>query len=62
MGRSVNPYAESRRQQAEARVVEWQKLTPSQQWDELDKRLGPGKGAKKQRERIYKKLKEARNA
>lgn len=62
MGRSVTPYKEQRRQQAEARVVEWQKLSPSQQWDELDRRLGPGKGAKKQREKIYAKLKEARNA
>lgn len=51
-----------RRADAQKRVDEWQLLTPSQQWDELDKRLGPGKGATKQRERIFKKLKEARNA
>lgn len=58
----MKPEQQRKRTEAEARVEEWRKLTPSQQWDALDKRLGPGKGATKQREKIFQKLKEARNA
>lgn len=39
---------------AEERVAEWRKLTPQQQLEELDRRLGKGVGAVKQRARIQK--------
>ena len=43
-----------RRIEAVARQEEWAKLSPQQQLAELDKRLGKGVGAKKQRAKIAK--------
>lgn len=36
------------------RLIKWQALSPAAQIKELDQRLGPGQGAKKQRARILK--------
>lgn len=41
-----------RRMEAEERQTWWAKLTPEKQLRDLDKRLGRGKGAEKQRKRI----------
>lgn len=40
----------------EDRLAAWQGLTPQQQLAELDRRLGPGQGASRQRARIVKML------
>ena len=48
---------ELRNQRAIERNEHWQALTPQQQLDELDLRLGVNKGAKKQRAKIAKQLK-----
>ena len=53
---------EKRREEAEKRNTRWRAMTPEKQLEELDKRLGKGKGAKKQRSKLLKKLKEAKNA
>ncbi len=46
-----------RREYAEALIAEWQEMPPQQQLDALDRRLGPGVGAVKQRARIAKLIK-----
>lgn len=43
-----------RREEARARSEKWDKLSPEQKLQELDKRLGKDKGAKKQREKLKK--------
>lgn len=48
---------EARRKSAEARNAAWQAKAPKQQLAELDRRLGAGVGAKKQRARIAKRPK-----
>lgn len=48
-GREVK---ERKREEAKARQVEWDKLTPQEQLATLDKQLGKGTGAKKQRARL----------
>ena len=48
-----------RRQEAEKRNEAWEKLTPQQQLEQLDIRLGKGLGAKKQRRRLSKKLRKS---
>ncbi len=50
-----------RRDQAEACHIEWRKLTPQQQLEDLDVRLGKGVGAKKQRARIARQLEDLGN-
>jgi hypothetical protein len=45
-----------RRIEAVARQEEWANLSPAEQLAELDRRLGKGIGAKKQRARITKAL------
>jgi hypothetical protein len=47
---------EDRRMQAEKMHNEWNLLSLQQQLDELDRRLGKGIGAKKQRARIQYKI------
>lgn len=47
---------EVRRQAAQAQVGKWQQLSPRQQLAELDKRLGKGQGAVRQRARLQAKL------
>ena len=42
----------SKRQEAFDRNKAWAQLTPEQQLEDLDRRLGKGVGAKKQRARI----------
>ena len=42
----------SKRQEAIERKKAWAQLTPEQQLEDLDRRLGKGVGAKKQRARI----------
>ena len=42
----------SKRQEALDRNKAWAQLTPEQQLEDLDRRLGKGVGAKKQRARI----------
>lgn len=44
---------ETKRKECEARVEKWQQLTPQQQLDLLNEKLGKGIGAKKQRAKIY---------
>lgn len=44
-------------EQALERQASWAKLTPAQQLNELDRRLGKGVGAKKQRAKLTKILK-----
>lgn len=44
-------------EQALERQASWAKLTPTQQLNELDRRLGKGVGAKKQRAKLTKILK-----
>jgi len=43
---------EQRRQEAQARQQAYQQLTPQQRLAALDKALGPGLGAKKERARL----------
>lgn len=50
------------REEAEKRNARWQALSPLEQLAELDKRLGPGKGAVKSRAKIANKLREAEEA
>jgi hypothetical protein len=45
-----------KREEAEARNAEWAALGPKKQLAELDRRLGEGVGAKKQRAKIQKKI------
>jgi hypothetical protein len=47
---------EEKHKEAIIRAEEWRKLTLEQQLVELDKRLGKGKGATKQRANIAKQL------
>lgn len=49
-----------RRIEAVARQEEWANLSPAEQLAELDRRLGKGVGAKKQRARIAKALAKAK--
>jgi len=42
----------AKRKEAEERVVEWRKMTPKQQLQNLDARLGENVGAKRQRVKI----------
>ena len=49
-----------RRIEAEGRAEVWEGLTPEQQVAALDRRLGKGLGAKKQRARIAKALAKAK--
>lgn len=49
-----------RRIEAVARQEEWEKLSPQQQLAELDRRLGKGVGAKKQRARLAKAIGKAK--
>ena len=53
---------EELRKAAELRNEAWRAKSPKEQLEELDKRLGPGVGAKKQRARLEAKLKGASNA
>ena len=46
----------SKRQEAFDRNKAWAQLTPEQQLEDLDRRLGKGVGAKKQRARIQYKV------
>lgn len=48
----------TKRSEAAERQSEWAKLTPKQQLADLDRRLGAGVGAKKQRARLAEKLNE----
>ena len=48
---------EKKREEAEARQRQRDELTPEQQIAALDARLGVGKGAKKERERLAKLIK-----
>lgn len=43
---------EQKRNECVARIEKWQQLTPEEQLKELDRRLGAGKGAKKQRAKL----------
>lgn len=43
---------EFKRDEAEIRVMAWQRLTPKEQLAVLDRRLGPGVGATKERAKI----------
>lgn len=45
-----------KRAEAEARLAAWRALSPREQLAELDRRLGPGVGARRQRRRIEKAL------
>lgn len=47
---------EWKRKQALEQQATWRKLTPTQQLAELDKRLGRGEGAQKQRTRILSRM------
>lgn len=47
-----------KREEAEARNSEWAARSPKNQLAELDRRLGKGVGAKKQRAKIAEKIKE----
>jgi hypothetical protein len=45
-----------KQQDIEGKLVAWRKLTPAEQLADLDRRLGKGVGAAKQRARIQAKL------
>lgn len=47
---------QQKRTEAVARDTEWRKLTPKQQLAALDKRLGKGVGAAKQRARLQEEI------
>ena len=49
-------YIMSKKQEAFDRNKAWAQLTPEQQLEDLDRRLGKGVGAKKQRTRIQYKI------
>lgn len=51
-----------RREEAEERLRAWRSLSPEEQLAELDARLGPGQGARRQRERIQRQIAENRAA
>lgn len=55
-----NDLKELRRKEALERQQRWESLTPAQQLEELDKRLGKGVGAKKQRARLERLIKSAK--
>ena len=44
---------ELKRREGEVRNAEWAALTPKEKLASLDTRLGKGKGAKRQREKLY---------
>jgi len=50
----------ARREDSEAAAKAWQGLSPEQQLQSLDGRLGKGVGAKRQRARIAKQLAESK--
>ena len=54
MSKRRNDSKELRRKMLLERLVLWQKLTPMEQLVQLDKRLGKGVGAIKQRARLVK--------
>lgn len=56
MRKSSNDRKEKRRKEAKVRAEQRSLLTPQQQLERLDKRLGAGVGAKKERERLNKQL------
>lgn len=45
-------HREQKREEGEERNAEWRKLTPAQQIASLDRRLGKGVGAKRQRGKL----------
>lgn len=47
---------ERKRVEGAERNLEWLKLTPAQQLADLDRRLGKGVGAKRQREKLASKM------
>ena len=55
-------FKEELRKAAELRNEAWRAKSPKEQLEELDKRLGVGVGAKKQRARLEAKLKGTSNA
>lgn len=55
---NVSEKRDQRREEAAARVEEWRKLTPQEQLNELDRRLGKDLGAARQRAMIAKRIKE----
>lgn len=56
--RNAVMHAEKQRRHVEAleRNAKWDKLSPKQQLEQLDKRFGLGLGAKKQRDRLAEKI------
>lgn len=54
----LQAYREMKKVEAEARAEARSKLTPAQQMDVLNSKLGPGKGAKKERARLLREMKE----
>ena len=59
MSKSRPDRKQARREDSEAATKAWRELSPKQQLQSLDGRLGKGVGAKRQRARIAKKLAEA---
>lgn len=53
--------AKSKKEEGEEREKEWRKLSPKEQLKELDRRLGEGIGAVKQRARIIEGADKAKN-
>ena len=49
----------TRRMEAEVRNEDWESMGPKKQLASLDRRLGKGQGAVKQRARLAKKLQES---
>jgi len=66
MSKKINGYSnygkqaakERKRKESQDRLESWRKLSPQQQLDALDARLGKGVGATKQREKLNAKLSE----
>lgn len=54
--RNRNDRKEKRKAENEERLEYWRSLTPKQQIQDLDRRLGKGVGAKKQRAKILAKI------
>jgi hypothetical protein len=50
----LREWRQMKAEEAQERHVAWEMLTPQQQLKELDRRLGKGIGAKKQRARLAK--------